>query len=294
MMSKRRLLDLVKTGKVDGWDDPRMPTISGLRRRGYTPEAIRDFAERVGVAKRDNLVDIAFLEHCLRRDLNARAPRVLAVLKPLKVIIDNYPEGKVEELQAINNPEDPTQGTRKILFSREVYIEQDDFNENPPKGYFRLAPGREMRLKHAYIIKCERVVKDENGAVIEVHCSYDPASRSGEGTEDRKMKVAAHWVSVPHAVDAEMRLYEHLFTVSDLASIPEGEDWRNYLNHASLTVLMGSKVEAGLNQAKPGAFYQFLRQGYFCVDRKDSAEGKLVFNRTVTLRDTWAKIKGKN
>ena len=291
LMSKRKLLELVKERYVDGWDDPRMPTLSGFRRRGYTPEAIRSFCDRIGVAKRDSIIDVALLEYHIRTDLNFRAPRVMAVLKPLKVIIDNYPEGKVEELDAVNNPEDATRGSRKILFSREVYIEQEDFMENPPKNYFRLSQGKEIRLKHAYIIKCERVVKDESGNIIEVHCSYDPASRSGSGTETRKVKVTTHWVSEAHAIDAEVRLYDHLFTISDLSELPEGEDWRQYLNANSLVRLTNCKVEQSLACAKPGDRFQFLRQGYFCVDTKDTKEGNLVFNRTVTLRDPYARIK---
>ena len=283
-MSKRKLLELVKEGIVDGWDDPRMPTLSGLRRRGYTPEAIREFAEKIGVSKRNNLVDIAFLEHCIRKDLNLRAKRVMAVLKPLKVIITNYPENKIEELEAINNPEDLSQGTRLIPFSRELYIEEDDFCENPPSKYYRLAPGREMRLKHAYIIKCEKVIKDANGKVIELHCIYDPATRSGSATDSKKMKVAAHWVSAKHAINAEVRLYEHLFTIPDLSEIPETENWKNYINPNSLTILTNCKLEPSLADAKPGEKFQFLRQGYFCVDSKYTTKDKLVFNRTVTIK----------
>ena len=291
VLSKRKLLQLVNEGYVNGWNDPRMPTISGFRRRGYTPESIRDFCERIGVAKRDSIVDIALLEHCLREDLNKRAPRVMAVLRPLMVIIDNYPENKVEELEAINNPEDASMGTRKLPFSRVLYIEQDDFREVPPKGFFRLSPGNEVRLKHAYIIKCERVVKDEKtGEIIELHCSYDPETKSGEPKADRKVKSTLHWVSALHALEAEVRLFEHLFLKSDPDDIPEGQDFKTNLNPKSLETLTSCKIEPGLKTAKPGNKYQFLRLGYFCVD-PDSTEKKLVFNRTVTLQDTWAKIE---
>jgi glutaminyl-tRNA synthetase len=291
VLSKRKLLQLVNEGYVNGWNDPRMPTISGFRRRGYTPESIRDFCERIGVAKRDSIVDIALLEHCLREDLNKRAPRVMAVLRPLKVIIDNYPENKVEELEAINNPEDASMGKRKLPFSRVLYIEKDDFREVPPKNYFRLAPGREVRLKHAYIIKCERVVKDEKtGEVIELHCSYDPETKSGEPKADRKVKATLHWVSSAHALEAEVRLFDHLFLIPDPDEVPEGQDFKANLNPKSLETLTSCKIEPGLKIAKPGNKYQFLRLGYFCVD-PDSTEKKLVFNRTVTLQDTWAKIE---
>jgi glutaminyl-tRNA synthetase len=289
VMSKRKLLELVKEGIVDGWDDPRMPTLSGLRRRGYTPEAIRDFCDRIGVAKRDSIVDIALLEYCVRKDLNLRAPRIMAVLNPIKVIIDNYPEGKIEELKAINNPEDERQGSRIIHFSREIYIEQDDFMENPPRNYYRLSPGREIRLKHAYIIKCEKVTKDASGKIVELHCSYDPESRSGEAAAGRKVKVTTHWLSVQHAIDAEVRLLDLMFTIPDLSQIPEGENWRNYLNSNSMMRLTGCKVEPGLAHAKPGDIFQFMRQGYFCVDSKYSKPGAPVFNRTVTLKDPYSK-----
>ncbi|MFH0974803.1 MAG: glutamine--tRNA ligase/YqeY domain fusion protein [Spirochaetota bacterium] len=291
VMSKRKLLELVKGGFVKGWDDPRMPTISGLRRRGYTPEAIRDFCDRIGVAKADSIVDIALLEHCLREDLNRRALRVMAVLRPVKVILDNYPEGQVEELAAENNPEDPSTGTRKIPFSRELFIEEEDFMEIPSKKYFRLSPGKEVRLKHAYIIKCERVVKDEKtGRILELHCTYDPATKSGEASESRKVKGTLHWVSAKHASDAEVRLYSHLFIKEN----PESgdEDYKTNLNPDSLKTLKGCKVEPGLGNVKAGAIFQFLRQGYFCAD-PDSSQGKPVFNRTVQLRDTWAKIQKK-
>lgn len=291
VLSKRKLLRLVQEGIVDGWDDPRMPTISGLRRRGYTPESIRDFCERIGVAKSNSVVDVALLEHCLREDLNKRAPRVMAVLRPLKVIIDNYPAGKVEELEAINNPEDPSMGTRKIPFSREIYIEQEDFRENPPKKFFRLAPGQEVRLKHAYIIKCEKVVKDEKtGKIIELHCTYDPSTRSGEEAGGRRVKGTLHWLSIPHAIPAEIRLYDYLFTKPDPNEVPEGEEFLVNINPRSLEVLSGY-VELSLKSASAGSRFQFLRNGYFCVDSKASATGKLVFNRTATLRDTWAKIE---
>ena len=291
VLSKRRLLQLVNEGHVKGWDDPRMPTLSGLRRRGYTPESIRNFCNRIGLAKRDSVVDIALLEHCLREDLNKKAPRVMAVLRPLKVIIDNYPEDQIEELEAINNPEDPGMGTRKIPFSKVVYIEQDDFREEPPKKFFRLAPGREVRLKHAYIIKCERVVKDENtGELIELHCTYDPETKSGGAKASRKVKATLHWVSAPHAIEAEVRLYDHLFLKADPDEVEEGSDFKSNLNPNSLEILNSCKLEPDLRAAKTGNLYQFLRLGYFCVD-PDSTDKKLIFNRTVSLHDTWAKIE---
>ena len=293
VMSKRKLLALVEGGYVGGWDDPRMPTLSGYRRRGYTPESIRDFSERVGVAKADSTVDIALLEHCLREDLNKRVQRVMAVLEPLKIVIDNYPEGKVEMLDAENNPEDPGAGTRKIPFSREIYIEREDFREDPPKKYFRLSPGKEVRLKHAYYIKCERVVKDEKtGEIVQLHCTYDPASRGGWTDDGRKVKGTSHWVSALHAVDAEVRLYSHLFTRENPNEVEEGKTFTDYIDPGSLKVLSGCKVEPGLSEAKAGDHFQFLRQGYFCLD-PDSADAKPVFNRTVSLRDTWAKIEKK-
>jgi glutaminyl-tRNA synthetase len=291
VMSKRKLLELVKGGYVKGWDDPRMPTLSGLRRRGYTPESIQDFCERIGVAKADSTVDIALLEHCIREDLNKRAVRVMAVMRPIKVIIDNYPEDKTEELTAENNPEDLSAGTRKIPFSRELFIEEEDFMENPSKKYFRLSPGQEVRLKHAYIIKCERVVKDEKtGKIIELHCSYDAKTKSGEASENRKVKGTLHWVSARHAVNAEVRLYDHLFTKEN----PEAgqEDYKTNLNSSSLETLYACKVEPSLANVKQGESYQFLRQGYFCAD-PDTSQAKPVFNRTVSLRDTWAKIQKK-
>jgi glutaminyl-tRNA synthetase len=293
VMSKRKLLKLVQEGYVSGWDDPRMLTISGLRRRGYTPEAIRDFCERIGVAKRGSMVDISLLEHCLREDLNKRAPRVMAVLRPLRVILDNYPEGQVEELDAVNNPEDASMGTRKIPFSRVLYIEKDDFREVPPKGFFRLSPGGEVRLKHAYIIKCERVIKDERtGEVVELGCSYDPETKSGGVKAGRKVKSTLHWVSANHAVEAEVRLYNHLFVTPNPDDVPDGSDFKVNLNPNSLETLTSCKVEPSLSGAKPGNRYQFMRLGYFCVD-PDSSDKKLVFNRTVTLQDEWAKIEKK-
>jgi glutaminyl-tRNA synthetase len=291
VLSKRKLLQLVNEGHVTDWDDPRMPTISGFRRRGYTPESIRDFCDRIGVAKRESIVDIALLEHCLREDLNKRAPRVMAVLRPLKVIIDNYPEDKVEELEAINNPEDESMGTRKLPFSRVLYIEQDDFRETPPKGFFRLLPGNEVRLKHAYIIKCESVVKDaKTGEIVELHCSYNPETKSGAPKSDRKVKSTLHWVSASHALEAEARLFDHLFLITDPDDVPEGQDFKANLNPKSLEVLTSCKLEPSLKSAKPGNKYQFLRLGYFCAD-PDSTPEKLVFNRTVQLQDTWAKIE---
>ena len=293
VMSKRKLLQLVKEGHVSGWDDPRMPTISGLRRRGYTPESIREFCARIGVAKSNSTVDIALLEHCIREELNLKATRVMAVLRPLKVVIDNYEEGRVEEFEVPNNPEDPNAGTRKVPFSRVIYIEQDDFCENPPKKYFRLAPGQEVRLKGAYIIKCESVVKDEKtGEIIEVHCSYDPDSRGGSSSDGRKVKGTIHWVSAQHAFEAEVRLYDYLFTDPNPGA-DENVDFLEQLNPKSLEVLKNCKMEPGLKDAKPGDMFQFLRLGYFCVDSVDSKPGAPVFNRTVTLKDTWAKIANK-
>ncbi|HLP45114.1 MAG TPA: glutamine--tRNA ligase/YqeY domain fusion protein [Candidatus Kapabacteria bacterium] len=293
VMSKRKLLQLVSEGHVSGWNDPRMPTISGLRRRGYTSESIREFADRIGVAKADSTVDIALLEHCLREDLNKRAPRVMAVLQPLKVIIDNYPEGQEEWFDAENNPEDPTAGTRKIPFSREIYIEQEDFREDPPKKFYRLSPGKEIRLKHAYYIKCERVEKDaKTGEILQLHCSYDPQSRGGWTNDGRVVKGTSHWVSAAHAVEAEVRLYEHLFLKEDPNEVPVEGNFKDNLNPHSLELLAGCKVEPGLVEAKPGDRFQFLRQGYFCLD-PDTTKEKLVFNRTASLRDTWSKIEKK-
>ncbi len=292
VMSKRKLLQLVEEDTVTGWNDPRMPSISGLRRRGYTPESIRDFCDRIGLAKRESMVDIALLEHCLREDLNKRAPRVMAVLQPLRVIIDNYPEGKVEMLDAENNPEDPSMGTRKIPFSRELYIEREDFREDPPKKFFRLSPDREVRLKHAYYIKCEKVVKDqETGEIVEIHCSYDPETRGGWSADGRMVRGTLHWVSASHSVEAEVRLYDHLFSKENPAEGEESVDWRSYLNPKSLEILTSCRVEPNLAEAKPGDRFQFLRKGYFCLDSIDSSAEKPVFNRTATLRDTWAKIE---
>lgn len=291
-LSKRKLLQLVQQGHVGGWDDPRMPTLAGFRRRGYTPEAIRTFCERIGVAKRNSTVDIAMLEHCLREDLNRRAPRVMAVLRPLKVVIDNYPEGQVEELDAVNNPEDPSMGTRKVSFSREIYIEQDDFREEPPKGFFRLSPGREVRLRYAYIVKCIGVVKDsQTGEIKEIHCTYDRETKSGSSQSSRKVKATIHWLSAPHAVSAEVRLYDQLFTKEAPDDAPQGLDWTANLNSQSLERLTDCHVEPFLTNAKAGERYQFERLGYFCMDSVDSSPGHLVFNRAVTLRDTWAKIE---
>ena len=291
VMSKRKLLELVEQGRVAGWDDPRMPTIAGLRRRGYTPEAIRSFCERIGVAKRNSTVDIAMLEHCLREDLNRSAPRVMAVLRPLRVVLDNYPEERVEELEAVNNPEDPGMGTRKVPFSRVLYIEQEDFREDPPKQFFRLAPGREVRLRYAYIIKCVDVVKDpETGAVTELRCTYDPDTKSGSAQSNRKVKATLHWVSAAHAIEAEVRSYDHLFSKENPEDVEESADWTANLNPTSLETLTSCRVEPSLTGATPGSRYQFERLGYFCVDT-DSYDGRMVFNRTVTLRDTWAKIE---
>ena len=289
--SKRRLLRMVQEGLVSGWDDPRLPTLSGVRRRGYTPEAIRLFCERIGVAKTNSTVDIAFLEHCLREDLNLRAPRVMGVLRPLKLVIDNYPEGQVEEFDAVNNPEDAAAGTRKVPFSRVLYIEQEDFMEEPPPKYYRLAPGREVRLRYAYFVTCTGVVKDEKtGEVIEVHCTYDPETKGGNAPDGRKVKSTIHWVSAEHALEAEVRLYDHLFTKEDPTDVEDGKDYKDYLNPNSLEVLTSCMVESSLAGAPSGSSYQFERQGYFCVD-PDSSPEKLVFNRIVSLRDTWAKIQ---
>ena len=292
ILSKRKLVELVEEGRVNGWNDPRMPTIAGLRRRGYTPEAIRNFCERVGVAKRDSLTDAALLEHSIREDLNRRAPRVMAVLRPLKVIIDNYPEDRVEDIETVNNPEDPAMGSRKVPFSRVLYIDKEDFREDPPKGFFRLSPGREIRLKDAYYITCVEVTKDPvTGEVRELHCTYDPESRGGRSADGRKVRGTSHWVSAAHSLEAEVRLYDHLFSKADPGAEVEGEDYRSYLNPDSLQTLTGCKVEPGLAQGKPGTSYQFLRQGYFCLDSEDSGPGSLVFNRTVSLRDSWVRTE---
>lgn len=293
VMSKRKLLELVRDGFVKAWDDPRLPTLSGLRRKGYTPLAIRNFCDKIGVAKRESTVDIALLEYCLREDLNKRSQRIMAVLDPLKVVITNYPEGKTEEFDAENNPEDTSAGTRKVIFSREIYIEREDFREDPPKGYYRLSPGREVRLKHAYYIKCENTVKNENGEIVEVHCTYDPESRGGWTNDGRKVKGTSHWVSADHAVSAEVRLYENLFLKENPDDVEEGKNYKDYINPNSLKVLKDCKVEAGFKNLKSGVPYQFLRQGYFCLDFVDSAEEKPVFNRVVTLKDTWGKMQNK-
>jgi glutaminyl-tRNA synthetase len=291
LMSKRKLLELVRRGAVDGWNDPRMPTISGLRRRGYTPEAIREFCARIGVARADSVVDVAQLEHSIREDLNRRALRVMAVLRPLRVVIENYPEERSEELDAVNNPEDAAAGTRRVPFSRVLYIERDDFREDPPKQFFRLAPGREVRLRYAYFVKCVGVVKDpSSGEVTELRCTYDPATRGGDSPDGRKVKATLHWVSAKHAIGAEVRLYDHLFAKPDPEEVEEGQDFFANLNPNSLERLAECRVEPSLQSAAPGSRFQFERLGYFCVDR-DSTADRPVFNRTVTLRDTWAKIE---
>jgi glutaminyl-tRNA synthetase len=290
VMSKRKLLELVELGVVSGWDDPRMPTLVGLRRRGYTPESILNFCERIGVAKRDSIVDIALLEHSIREDLNKRAPRVMCVLRPLRVVIDNYPEEQVEELEAINNPEDLSMGSRNVPFSRVLYIEQDDFREDPPKKFFRLSPGSEVRLRYAYFIKCVGVVKDEKtGKVIELHCTYDPKTRGGSSPDGRKVKGTLHWVSAAHSIEAEVRLYDHLFVKA--SDEKDDHDFKTYLNPNSLTTLKSCRVEPSLRNTAPGSRYQFERQGYFCVDSVDSSDDVLILNRTVSLRDTWANIE---
>ena len=292
IMSKRKLVKLVESGAVSGWDDPRMPTICGLRRRGYTPRSIRDFCERIGVAKRDSTVDVALLEHCVRQELNQQTPRVMGVLRPLRVIIENYPENQMEELEAINNPEDPGMGSRKVPFSRVLYIEQEDFREDPPKKYFRLAPGREVRLRYAYYIKCVGVIKDEQtGEIVELRCTYDPETRGGGSPDGRKVKATLHWVSAAHSLRAEVRLYDHLFLKANPDEVKDEGDFRANLNPNSLETLTSCRVEPSLANAAQGSRFQFERQGYFCVDTKDSSDKALVFNRTVTLRDTWAKIE---
>lgn len=292
VMSKRKLLELVKDGHVAGWDDPRMPTISGLRRRGYTPESIRTFCEKIGVAKRDNIVDLALLEHCLREDLNKRALRVMGVLRPLKVVIENYPEDLVEEMEAVNNPEDPSAGTRKVPFTRELYIEQEDFMEDPPKKFFRLSPGKEVRLRYAYFIKCESVIKDDAGNIVELRCTYDPATRGGDSPDGRKVKATLHWVSATMALPVEVRLYENLFLKEDPDDVEEGQDYHANLNPNSLEIISPAYLEPSVLSAKPEDRFQFERLGYFCVDR-GSNPGKPVFNRTTGLRDSWAKQKDK-
>jgi glutaminyl-tRNA synthetase len=292
LLSKRKLLQLVQEGRVSGWDDPRMPTLGGIRRRGYTPEAVRNFCGAIGVSKTNGSIELAMLEHFVREDLNKRAPRVMAVLHPLKVVIDNYPELQVEEMDAVNNPEDASAGTRKVPFARVIYIEQDDFREVPPKGYFRLSPGREVRLRYGYFITCQGVVKNEKGEVIEVHCTYDPASHGGNSPDGRKVKSTIHWVSAAHAVDAEVRIYENLFTKENPNDVEEGQDFTANLNPKSLEVVRSAKLEPSLANAAIGSRYQFERLGYFCVD-PDSKPGKPVFNRTVALKDTWAKVERK-
>ena len=292
ILSKRRLIELVSKGYVTGWDDPRMPTIAGMRRRGYTPEAIRNFCARIGVAKNENLVDVSLLEHCVREDLNERVPRVMGVLRPLRVVIDNYPEEQVEEFECPNHPQNPGMGSRRVPFSRVLYIEQEDFLENPPKKFYRLAPGREVRLRYGYFIKCASVVKDPNtGEVVEVHCTYDPETRSGFAPDGRKVDATIHWVSANHSVPAEGRLYDRFFKFSDPTG--EGDDFTKYLNPRSLETLTSCRVESSLAGATPGSRYQFERLGYFCVDPKDSFPKRLVFNRIVPLRDSWAKVSEK-
>jgi len=294
LMSKRRLLQLVQEGYVSGWDDPRMPTLSGLRRRGVTPEAIRAFCERVGVAKNNSIIDFALLEYCIREDLNKTAQRVMVVLHPLKVVIDNYPEGQVEMMDCVNNPEDPQAGTRQAPFSKVLYIEQDDFREDPPPKFFRLAPGREVRLRYAYFLKCVDVVKDpKTGEVIELHCTCDPETKGGSAPDGRKVKATIHWVSAQHALLAKVRLYDRLFNKENPMDTVEGQDWRDFISPNSLEPLTNCRVEPSLKKSKPGDRFQFERLGYFCADSKDSTSEKLVFNRTVTLRDEWAKIESK-
>ncbi len=294
ILSKRKLLELVNKKHVKGWDDPRMPTISGIRRRGYTPQSIRKFCRQIGVSKSNSVVDIALLEYYIREELNLHTPRVMAVLRPIKVIIDNYPEGKIEELDAVNNPEDSSMGMRKIPFSRVLYIEKDDFQEVPPKKFFRLTPGQEVRLKHAYYIKCDSVIKDKKtGEVIELHCTYDPETRGGGSPDGRKVKGTLHWVTAEHSLNAEVRLYNSLFIKENPDDIKESEDFKVNLNPNSLEILSSCKVEPSLAKAKAENRYQFLRQGYFCIDSKDSSSKKLIFNRIVSLKDTWAKIEKK-
>jgi glutaminyl-tRNA synthetase len=294
IMSKRKLVRLVAEGHVDGWDDPRMPTISGLRRRGYTPASIRDFCDRIGLAKKESMVDMALLEHCLREDLNKNAPRVMAVLRPLKVVLENYPAGQTEELDAVNNPGDPGAGSRKVPFGRELYIERDDFMKEPPRKFFRLAPGREVRLRYGYFITCTGVTRDEaTGEILELRCTYDPETRGGSAPDNRKVKATLHWVSAAHSCPAEVRLYSHLFTKENPAAVEEGEDFTGSFNPESLEILMDCRVEPSLAAARPETIYQFERLGYFCADRHDCREGKLVFNRSVSLRDTWARLQKK-
>ena len=292
VLSKRRLIELVEGGYVSGWDDPRMPTLAGMRRRGYTPEAIRNFCERIGVAKNDSLIDVALLEHCVRDDLNGRAPRVMAVLNPLRVVIENYPEGKTEEFDCLYHPQNPGMGSRKVPFSRMLYIEREDFLENPPKKFYRLAPGREVRLRYGYFIKCANVVKDpKTGEVVELHCTFDPETRSGFAPDGRKVDATVHWVSADHSLPAEVRLYDRLFRVAN--PLEEKSDFTQYLNEKSLEILRSCRVEPSLANAAPGSQFQFERLGYFCMDSVDSSDKAPVFNRTLTLRDSWAKISEK-
>jgi glutaminyl-tRNA synthetase len=292
LLSKRKLLQLVQEGRVKGWDDPRMPTLGGIRRRGYTPEAVRNFCGAIGVSKTNGSIELAMLEHFVREDLNKRSPRVMAVLRPLKVVIDNYPEGQVEEMDAVNNPEDANAGTRKVPFSRELYIEQDDFMEVPAPKYFRLSPGREVRLRYGYLVTCTGVVKNDKGEVVEVHCNYDPATRGGNTPDGRKVKSTIHWVSAAKAIEAEVRIYENLFTKENPNEVEEGQDFTANLNPKSLEVITNAKIEPSLANAEAGSRYQFERLGYFCVD-PDAKAGKLVFNRTVALKDSWAKVEKK-
>jgi glutaminyl-tRNA synthetase len=293
VLSKRKLLRLVREGHVSGWDDPRMPTIRGLRRRGYTSEAIREFCERVGVAKRDSRVDVAQLEFSVREDLNRRSPRVMAVLRPMRVVIENYPEDRIEELEAVNNPEDPAAGTRKVPFSRVLYLERDDFREDPPKKWFRLGPGREVRLRYGYFITCREVVKDDRGEVVELRCTYDPETRGGSAPDGRKVRGTLHWVSAAHALPARVRLYDRLFTQENPDDVEDGKEFLDFLNEGSLEILDGCRLEPSLDAARPGDRYQFERLGYFCVDDDRTEQGQPIFNRTVTLRDSWAKMEKK-
>ena len=293
LLSKRKLLQLVQEERVTGWDDPRMPTLSGIRRRGYTPEALRNFCAAIGASKTNGTIELAMLDHYVREDLNRHSLRAMAVLRPLKVVIDNYPEGQVEQLQLVNNPENPDAGTRDVPFSRVLYIEQDDFREDPPKKFFRLAPGREVRLRGGYFIKCTHVVTDPRGAITEVHCLYDPETRSGNAPDGRKVKATIHWVSADHAIDAEVRIYENLLLKEDPNAVEEGQDFLSNLNPDSLEILPDGKLEPSLASANTGDRYQFERLGYFCVD-PDTTTERLVFNRTVALRDTWAKIENRD
>jgi len=293
ILSKRKLLQLVKEGYVQGWDDPRMPTISGLRRRGYTPDSIRTFCEKIGIAKMNSVVDMVVLENSIREELNKKALRVMAVLRPVKVVIVNYPENTEEELEAVNNPEDAAMGTRKVFFSREIYIEKDDFKIDPPKGFFRLSPGAEVRLRYAYFVKCVDIIKNQAGEIEEIHCTYDPATRGGDSPDGRKVKGTIHWVSAKHAVEIETRLYDHLFVKRDPDDVEEGKDFRANLNASSLEIIKKAYAENVLKEAMPGSRFQFERLGYFFIDPKAQSEGKPVFNRIVSLRDTWAKMEKK-